>query len=894
MKIPNRACAGLCAILVSVFPAASMAKPSHVNEVNVVRATLKNGLRVVIVRDSLAPVVSTAMDYLVGSEEASSGFAGTAHAQEHMMFRGGKGLSADQLADIASLMGGDFNADTSENLTRYLFTVPAADLDIALHIEALRMADIADDEESWNEERGAIEQEVAEDVSDPGFVAEQRLRSQLFRSTPYANDALGSRINFEHTTSGMLTTFHDTWYAPNNAILFVVGDVDPKASLKEIRKLFEPIVRKTLPVRPNFRLVPINTAPIIVKSNRPTITRMLAIRLPGLDSPDFPAIQLLADILSSQRFRLYDLVTSGKALNAEFSLSPMVHASYASASVTLLPQSDAKTGEYELRKILEKVARSGVPAELLAAAKLQERRAMEFQKNSIGELTAEWSDAVAQSGLYSPEVGLQRIQHVSLSEVNRVAHKYLNLENAISVTLLPGSGSQAIKGSYHSGGSKESIELHEPKPVVLPDWARSTLALVNIGPPELRPNVTILPNGLTLIVQPETVSDTVSVFGHVKNRPETEAPKGKEGVSQVLASLFSYGSKRFNRLQLQRALDDVGAEEHAGTEFSVETTTAHFERGVSLLAENELDPALPARAMRNIRDQLREVVTVRADSPGYLANIAMRQSLFPENDPSLREAVPESVGPLTLADIRNYYLTTFRPDMTTIVVVGRIAPSRARAVIEKYFGGWSRVGPRPVTDLPVAPLNRSSVVTVPDESKVQDSVDLAETIALPRNNRDYYALQLGNAILAGGFYSSRLTVDLRKRRGLVYSVDAGLQSGSSRSVYSIRYACDPANVETVARIVAQELSDIRSKAVSQDELSRAKAFLSREMVLAESSVGDIAKGLNYRRDMNLPLDEPNIATTRYATLGAKDVQSAFRKWVRPADLVRVSQGPVPH
>ncbi|MGA8864161.1 MAG: pitrilysin family protein, partial [Gallionella sp.] len=204
----------------------------------VLSETLKNGLRVVIVPDRLAPVVTTVVNYLVGSNEAPAGFPGMAHAQEHMMFRGSPDLSSAQLANISAAMGGNFDADTQQTVTQYFFTVPAEDLDVALHIEDLRMRGVLDTDNLWDQERGAIEQEVAQDLSNPQYVFYTELLKAMFHGTAYEYDALGSRASFDKTTGAMLHKFYDTWYAPNNAIMVIVGDVNPTQTLEEIKQLF--------------------------------------------------------------------------------------------------------------------------------------------------------------------------------------------------------------------------------------------------------------------------------------------------------------------------------------------------------------------------------------------------------------------------------------------------------------------------------------------------------------------------------------------------------------------------------------------------------------------------------------------------------------------------------
>ncbi len=131
----------------------------------ILSAALENGLRVVIVRNALSPVVTTEINYLVGANESPDGFPGMAHATEHMMFRGSPGISASQISGIIAALGGSFGADTQQTVTQYYLTAPSDDLAIALHIEALRMQSLLPDDKLWDQERGAIEQEVAQGLS---------------------------------------------------------------------------------------------------------------------------------------------------------------------------------------------------------------------------------------------------------------------------------------------------------------------------------------------------------------------------------------------------------------------------------------------------------------------------------------------------------------------------------------------------------------------------------------------------------------------------------------------------------------------------------------------------------------------------------------------------------
>ncbi len=855
----------------------------------VLRATLDNGLRVVIVPNPIAPVATLVINYLVGSNESPPGFPGMAHAQEHMMFRGSPGLSANQLATLITALGGVFNADTQQAVTQYFFTVPAADLEVALHLEAIRMGGVLDSEELWAQERGAIKQEVAQDLSNPEFVFYTKLLAAMFKGTPYAHSPLGTDASFDKTTGAMLHDFYDAWYAPNNAIVVIAGDVDPQKTLTSVKGLFGAIPGKQLPSRPPVNLEPVMAEELRLKTDLPYGLAVVAFRLPGYASTDYAASQVLADVLNSQRGDLYDLTVSGKALTTGFSLNPLPQAGLGFALAAFPQGGDSQALLREVKDVLTGLVNKGIPADLVAAAKNHAKADAEYQKNSVSGLAMTWSQALAVEGRQSPEDNVKAIEKVTVADVERLARQYLVLDHAVTAILTPEVSGKPVAAT--GAARQESIKLKPTQTAALPQWAQSTLKRLSIPESMVHPVVSTLPNGIKLIVQPESVSRTISVYGRIKNQPDLQVPPGQEGVDQVLDQLFSYGTASLDRLAFQKALDEIAAQVSPGTSFSLKVLQEHFERGVQLLADNELHAALPEDAFNIVRTQVAAAVAGQLQSPAYLTNRALKGALYPPNDPTLRQPTPASVSSLTRQQVQEYYRKVFRPDLTSIVVIGQVTPERAKAVLEKYFGPWQASGPKPDTLLPPVPPNRPATVAVPDVSRVQDKVILAETLGLTRSNPDYYALVLGNRVLGGGFYASRLYRELREQSGLVYHVGVAVDANQTRAVYTVDYACNPDNVAKARGIVERNLVEMQSQSVPPDELRQAKAMLLREIPLAESSLASIAHGLLSRTVLDLPLNEPAIAAQHYWEMTAEQVQSAFAKWLRLTDLVQITEGP---
>ena len=228
--------------------------------------------------------------------------------------------------------------------------------------------------------------------------------------------------------------------------------------------------------------------------------------------------------------------------------------------------------------------------------------------------------------------------------------------------------------------------------MALPAWAEQALAKLPHPVPLFKPTVFTLANGLRLIVQPLSTGGAVSMSGKVHTNEDLQAPDGKEGVGDMLNSLFDWGPRGISRSDFEAAMDSIGADYGAGTGFSLQVLPEYFDKGVELLSRDILDPALPEDAFSSQKPLQAQQAGGKIRSPVYQFRLAVQKGLAPEGDPSLRRPTPQSISSLILDDVKAYHKIVMRPDETTIVVMGKIDPATARSVVEKYFGAWQAIG----------------------------------------------------------------------------------------------------------------------------------------------------------------------------------------------------------
>jgi zinc protease len=877
------------AVLLLLPASAAAAVPASPTGIEVTRATLPNGLQIVVLRDRLAPVVTTWLNLETGSDDEP--YTGLAHAQEHMFFRGSRTLSGAAADQIAGFTGDQDNADTQSEITQYFHLVPSVDLDLALQLDRARFHGILDAQSDWSEERGAIEQEVTRDNSDANYRLYVRLLHHIMAGTPYADEGLGTLESFgKQIDAPQLQRFYARWYHPNNAIYVIAGDVDPQATIADVRRYLGDIPAVPLPARRTGTLSPLTPASYSDTSDQSSTEAMIAYRYPGYDDGSYATSVVLGDVLNSQRGDLFELVAAGKAQAVEADVNQWPKGGFIQLVSHVAVATKPQGAIADLEAVVAKYRASGVPADLVEASKRREIVKVRTAASSVFNLAATWSEALAVEHR-TPEDDVAAIARVTPAQVDALVRAYLTPATANTAYAVPKNGGAV--GAESGGGGEENAKKATAKIEPLPSWAEA--ALRHLTPPErtIAPVSFTLSNGLRVVVQPERASPFVAVSGTILHDAGLEEPAGKAGVQGVLEPLLPYGTTTYSRVAYQAQIDAISATVTNGFAFTLDVPSAKFDRGMQLLADDELHPALDAKSFAVVDSERVDALAGDATNPDHLAAVASANALYPAGDPARTFATPASVKALSPGDVKAAYATAFRPDLTTIAIVGDVTPEGALAVAERWFGAWRSAGARPsVFPNPVAD-NAQAKASVPATGRLQDTVLLDETLPLSLDDPDRAPLEVANTVLSGDF-SSILIRDMRVTTGYVYFVGTTLDAGKKRSLFRVRYGCAPANFSKAQAVLERDLHRLQTTLLDRERLSRAQSRLVSLVTLQAASYDGLAARLLLNASDGFAPDHDYTLAGEELAATPLSVRYAMARWIRPHGFVRVVEGPAPH
>ena len=405
---------------------------------------LKNGLRVIVSEDHSAPVFSIAVNYNVGSRDERKGRTGFAHLFEHMMFKGSENVGPGEHFTLVFNNGGSMNGTTNKDRTLYFETMPANQLDLALFLEADRMRSLEITKENLDNQRHAVQEERRLGMDNQPYGKTFEAVDELaYDNFAYEHSVIGSMDDLNAASVEDVASFFKTYYAPNNAVLAIVGAVRAPEVLAKARKHFESIPSQPAP--PGVELA----EPKQAQERRLTLDDALA-RLPRIDvaykippslSPDDDALSVLATVLSGGRSsRFYEQIVRQKQLasNASAFKGESRGPGLFRVVATVVPGKSVADVEAALFEEIEQV-KSGT----IAGWEIEKARSS-AKRGFIAGLQSSLNRAItlSQYALFYDNPGLintryERINGVTAADVQRVARTYLTPENRTVVITNP-------------------------------------------------------------------------------------------------------------------------------------------------------------------------------------------------------------------------------------------------------------------------------------------------------------------------------------------------------------------------------------------------------------------------------------------------------------------------
>ncbi|MEO5345249.1 MAG: insulinase family protein [Magnetococcus sp. YQC-9] len=413
--------------------------------------TLENGLKGIVARESKAPVVILQVWYRVGSADEKPGKTGLSHMLEHMMFQGTETVPPEQFSKIIAREGGEDNASTTTDYTMYYIKLASDRLELALQLEADRMRGLKLTEEEFKSENLVVREERRMRTdADPNQRMLERYRALVFGEHPYGRPVIGAMQEIEGLTLEDLSAWYKTYYAPNNATLVVVGDVDPGQVEGLVKRYFAPLPAQAAIPRPQFPDPPRRTEPARLEVNDKAAK--LPIWMAGYTVPSFAmskesndalALDILSVVLGNgSTSRLHHRLIRDQALAVSVSAS---YSGYASSweqfSFSAMPKAGADLKEIEktIFAEIERVQKEPIPARELEKAQNGLIAERVFTMDSIDHIA--WVlGRMSLNGLdwRMPFTDYPaRVRAITSADLQRVAVKYLQPDHLTVGILRP-------------------------------------------------------------------------------------------------------------------------------------------------------------------------------------------------------------------------------------------------------------------------------------------------------------------------------------------------------------------------------------------------------------------------------------------------------------------------
>lgn len=783
------------------------------------KVTLENGLTIVVEEDHSAPVATVQFFIGTGSslEDQYLG-SGISHLIEHMLFEGTTTRTGADLERERAELGNNSNAYTSKSVVSYYVVTSGMLVNKAIDMVADYVFNSTFPQQSVITQKGIIERENARGKDEPRRRIYNLFAATMFRVSPEGVPVIGHLDQFRDLQRDDLVALHSRFYVPSNVVATVVGDFDGDAVMAHLKQLLGKVPARAYraPVLPEE---PVQLAPRRAVEEDPALSRaylMLGYRTVSMYDADMYPLDVLAYILGNgDASRLVSKLRDDLGLVdgiSAMSSTPTYDAGFFGVSAVTDPAKAAAAESAILAEIV-RVKNQLVTPEELARAKRQKEADLLFARvTTQGRATMYGNDLLTTGDLNFSEKYVERIRGVTAADVQRVACQYFRTDRyTVAVLRPPLAAPQPVAAPAANGVSAASGAIQEVK----------------------------LPNGLTLLVQENHAVPVTNLFIAFRGGLVFETEKDA-GISSLMSSMLVRGTKTRDRLQIARALEDVGGSlgPYSGrNSFGIasQVRSQDLPLAMEIAADVLRNPTFPEAELQQQKQLQLAALSRRGDDVDSFATDLMLKTLFvnyPYRFPT--PGTRESVTALTRQDLINFHQRLARPNNMVISVFGDTSLAQAQALVQRYFGSLQpqQIVPPQRPAEPPPTTTRKQEVTRPQQQAVVIYGFQGPKITDP----DRYARDVMSAVFAGlGYPGGRLHEALRGQQ-LVYATFGFAAPGPETGYFEIYAGTAPEKAAAVQEQIEKLVRDLQAAPPTAEELALAKSVaISTQAVQLESS-----------------------------------------------------------